>query len=73
MLKKLGKDVAIYGIAASLSKFIGIFLIPVFSRYFDPNEYGALDLIMTVVSLVAIFGMLQLESGIARFYYEAEG
>ena len=73
MLKDLGKSVFIYGIASSISKFVGIFLIPIFSRYFSPEQYGSLDLISTVISFVAILGMLQLESAISRYYYEAEG
>lgn len=72
MLKELGKSVFIYGIASSISKFTGLFLIPIFARYFSPEEYGSLDLISTVVSFVAIFGMLQLESATSRYYYEVE-
>jgi len=73
MLKDLGRSVFIYGIASSISKFVGIFLIPIFSRCFSATEYGTLDVISTVFSFVAIFGMMQLESAISRYYYEVEG
>jgi O-antigen/teichoic acid export membrane protein len=73
MLKDLGKSVFIYGIASGMSKFVGLFLIPFFSRCFSPEQYGSLDLIATVISFVSIFGMLQLESAISRYYYEVEG
>lgn len=72
MLKRLGKDVIIYGIASNLSKFIGIFLIPIYTAYFSKEEYGSLDLISTIISFAAIFGMLQLESAIGRYYFEVE-
>jgi O-antigen/teichoic acid export membrane protein len=72
MLKRLGKEVIIYGIASSLSKFIGIFLIPIYTAYFSKEEYGSLDLISTIISFAAIFGMLQLESAISRYYFEVE-
>lgn len=73
MLKELGRSVLVYGLASGISKFIGIFLIPIFSRAFDPEQFGRLDLISTVISMVAILGMLQLESAISRFYFEVEG
>lgn len=73
MLKSLGKSVLIYGLASSISKFIGILLIPIYSLYFSKEEYGSLDIISTIISFIAILGMLQLESAIGRFYYEVEG
>jgi O-antigen/teichoic acid export membrane protein len=73
VLRKLGKSVLIYGLASSISKFIGIFLIPVFSRYYSPEQYGSIDLISTIISFIAILGMMQLESAISRFYFESDG
>ena len=58
----LTKSILIYGISSSLSKFIGIFLVPIYSIYFSQEEYGALDLVQTVILFVSIFGMMQLEN-----------
>lgn len=48
-------------------------MVPVFSRHYSPEEYGSIDLIVTVTSFVAIFGMLQLETAISRYYFEVAG
>jgi len=72
MLKDLGKSVVTYGIASGISKSIMIFLVPVYTRIFSPNDYGIIDLIQTVISFIAILGMLQLESAIARYYFEVK-
>lgn len=66
----LTKSILIYGVSSSLSKFIGVFLVPIYSFYFSKEEYGALDLVQTVILFVSIFGMLQLESAVSRYYYE---
>lgn len=73
MLREFGKSVLWYGLASAVSKFIGIFLIPIFSRYYSPDQFGSVDLIATFVSFVAILGMMQLESAISRFYFEGDG
>lgn len=72
MLKGLAKSVFIYGIAASIGKFVGLFLVPIYTRIFTPEQYGVIDLISTVVALVSILGMAQLESAISRYYYTAK-
>mgnify|MGYP006121217513 CR=1 FL=1 len=69
----LTKSILIYGISSSLSKFIGVFLVPIYSIYFSQEEYGALDLVQTVILFASIFGMMQLESAISRYYYEVTG
>jgi len=70
MLKDLAKSFAVYGLASSTSKFIGVFLVPIYTRVFSPEQYGVIDLISTVVALVSILGMVQLESAVSRYYFE---
>ncbi len=69
MLKKLVKDVVIYGISSAITKFVGLLLIPLYTQVFSTEDYGTMDLVVTIVAISTIFGMMQLESGVARFYY----
>ncbi|HIA37001.1 MAG TPA: hypothetical protein EYN89_09820 [Flavobacteriales bacterium] len=70
MLKELGKSIILYGIASGISKSIMLFLIPVYTNVFPPEDYAVIDLIATVTIFIAIMGMLQIESGILRYYFE---
>jgi len=72
MLKSFGKDFIIYGISSSISKFIGLFLIPLYTRTFSVEEYGSMDIILTVFSFACILTMMQLESAVARYFYSAK-
>jgi O-antigen/teichoic acid export membrane protein len=72
MLKDLAKSFFIYGISSSIARFIGIFLLPIYTRIFTPEENGVIDLISTVVAVISIFGMAQLESAVSRYYYAAK-
>lgn len=70
MNKSFIKSFFIYGLASSVSKFIGVFLVPIYTRVFTKEEYGTLDLLVTLIAFFAILGMLQVESAVQRFYYE---
>jgi O-antigen/teichoic acid export membrane protein len=72
MSKKLAKSFLIYGIGIGLSQSILIFLVPVYTRYFSAKEYGTIDILNTAFTLLTILGLLQIESAIGRFYYEAK-
>ncbi len=71
MLKGLVKDVFIYGAAGGLSKSLMILLLPVYTRYFSPEEYGIVDLVTTVLMFLTITSMLAMEAAIGRYFYEA--
>jgi len=72
MLKGLVKDVFIYGAAGGLSKSLMILLLPIYTRYFSPEEYGIVDLVTTVLMFLTISSMLSMEAAIGRYFYEAK-
>jgi len=72
MLKGLVKDVVIYGVAGGLSKSLMILLLPIYTRFFTPEEYGIVDLVTTVLMFLTIMSMLQMEAAIGRYFYEAK-
>jgi len=70
MIKKIIKDFFVYGISFGINNLLGIILIPLYTSLFSPSEFGILDLIVTLVSLVSILAMMQLESSVARFFHQ---
>ena len=70
MLRKFGKSVLIYGLVPSFSKFIGIFLLPVYTRIFIPEEFGVVDLLNVSISLLVIFISLEIWNGVGRYFGE---
>lgn len=59
-----------YGITVGISKFIGVLLLPLYTRYYSASDYGIIDTIQTIISIILIFGILQLETALQRYYYE---
>ncbi len=72
MLREFSKSFLIYGVAASIGRFISLFMVPIYTRVFSPEQYGEMDIIATVYAFVSIFGLAQLESAFSRYYYAAE-
>ena len=72
MYKDLFKSFIIYGIGSSISKLIGLFLVPIYTRIFSTDLYGVIDIINTITTIFCIFGMMLLETSIQRYYYEVK-
>lgn len=70
MSQKLVKNTSIYTIGAILPKAAGFFLIPIYSRYLTPADYGITSS-MAVLSMIAgILFTLGTERSLNRLYFD---
>lgn len=71
-LRRLATTGAAYTASSILSKLIAVALLPLYTRYLSPGDYGAAEVLITGViaaSIVLRFGIIE---ALLRFYY-AEG
>jgi len=73
VLKRLVSHSAIYWVGTLLTKMIGFFLIPLYTRYLNPADYGILELLVLSVDIISLFLGLQLTNAVAKYYDSAEG
>jgi O-antigen/teichoic acid export membrane protein len=69
-IKKLGKETIIYGISTILARFLNFILLPLYTYYLLPDEYGV---VATVFSIIAFFNViygLGLNQGYMRYFKE---
>ena len=71
MLKQFFRDSAIYGLAGILSRGISLLLVPVFTRVLLPGDYGIVDLLTIVASLVYLTIALEISQAVPRFWGDA--
>jgi O-antigen/teichoic acid export membrane protein len=74
-LKELGfllKHSSIYGIGTILSQAVSFLLLPLYTRYLTPADYGVLELLDTTNGLIGIVVGLGVSSAVSRFYYEKQ-
>jgi O-antigen/teichoic acid export membrane protein len=69
-LIELAKDSLVYGLTNAAAGFVGLLLLPIYTRVFLPAEYGILALITATTQVLVLIVGLQTESGVARYYYE---
>lgn len=69
-LRRLATTGAAYTAASILSKLIAVALLPLYTRYLSPDDYGAAEILFSGVvaaSIVIRFGLIE---AILRFYYK---
>ena len=71
MLRRFLKDSAIYGLSSLLTRGIGLLLLPLYTRALSPTDYGRVDLLLVVRSLVAVTLSLEIGQALVRFLVEA--
>ena len=70
MLKDLLKEGGLYTLANFLTKGISLLLIPFYTAYFTPSDYGVIDM-LTLFGLFAVnIFNFQLNQGLARYVAE---
>ena len=72
MLKKFFKNSLIYTVGHTLTSGIAIFLLPIYTRYLSPTEYGVIDLFMVIAAIINLTIALEITQGIARYYQEGK-
>lgn len=70
LIKWLAADTLIYGLASALSKAAGLFIFPVLTYNFSPEEFGKYDLAIVFASLCANFITFGQDTALSRLYFE---
>jgi O-antigen/teichoic acid export membrane protein len=69
-LKQLAKSSIVYGLGNYGVKVVGFLLIPVYTRYLAPADYGVMSLVSAFGGALFIFLNLGQSTALFRFYYE---
>ena len=68
--KKLVKDSIFYTISNILPQAAGFILLPIYTAYLDPGQYGIVNAMTVLGSVIGIILTLGIEGGIYRLYYD---
>lgn len=71
MLQSFFKNNLIYNIGNFFTLGIAIFLLPIYTTYLSPNEFGIIDLFMVIGTFINLTISLEISQGLGRFYQEA--
>jgi len=65
----VGRHSLIYVVGQGLSRAVGFFMIPIYTRFIAPTNYGAMELIEILIGAAAIIISMNVGDTMARFYY----
>ena len=69
-LKELLKHSLIYGIGIYIGKAVGFLMIPVYTRYLTPGDYGVLSLLNYTTYIAGILIVMGITQAVFKFYFE---
>lgn len=70
--KKLIKHSAIYGTGIVLSKIVGFIMLPIYTRFLTPQDYGVLQLLVLTTDIISMVIAVGISNAVLRFYYQYE-
>ncbi len=65
-------DSVIYGLGTVISRFISVFLLPLYTSQFLPKDYAILSLVSVSMMLMSMFSGLSLDSAAALYFHKAD-
>ncbi len=72
-LKRLGRLSLAYGTADVLAQGINLLLLPLYTSYLTPADYGALALLLLLSTFLKILFRAGLDAGFMRIHYDLKG
>lgn len=60
----------VYGLGSLTSKAIGFLMIPIYTRYLSPSDYGVIELLDLIVAIAGLILYDLIIEAVFRFYYQ---
>ncbi|HEX8243574.1 MAG TPA: oligosaccharide flippase family protein, partial [Longimicrobium sp.] len=70
--RSVAKHVLVYGAGILLGKLASFIMLPVYTRYLTPADYGVLELLSTTIDLIGIVAGMGLAAGVFKFHADAD-
>jgi len=64
------KDSVIYGAGRALQKFLVALLLPLYTAFLTPSDYGILGMVVTVTTFLDVLVTLGFDVAFSRFYFD---
>ncbi|MEX2641246.1 MAG: polysaccharide biosynthesis C-terminal domain-containing protein [Balneolales bacterium] len=66
-IRELFSDTLVYGISSVVARFINYLLVPFYTKFFDPGEYGVIGLIYGAIIFFNVLFQFGMESAYLRY------
>ena len=69
-LGELARHSVIYGFGSLVSRFIAVLLLPVYTRYLSPTDYGLIETLIALSAILTVLLAAGVKSAFFRFYFD---
>jgi len=66
----LARNIFVFGLATIISRLITFILTPIYTRYFNPQEFGIYSLITMAISIICPLCMIGTSDALFRLYFD---
>jgi O-antigen/teichoic acid export membrane protein len=70
-MRRLGRHSAIYGLGGMVSRILAVFLLPLYTRYLDRDDFGAVGVVVALSAVLVTILRLGISSAFFRFYFDS--
>src|SRR6478672_9230888 len=71
-IRTAARHTAVYGLGNVLAKVIGFLMLPLYTRYLKPVDYGTLEILDLSMSLLGMFLNMGITAALLRCYASAK-
>ena len=71
-LRRLGRHSVVYGLGGVVSRVLAVFLLPLYTRFLDREDLGAVGLIVALSAVLVTILRLGISSAFFRFYFDSK-
>src|SRR5213080_3050994 len=62
---------AIYGLGSIAARIIGVLLLPLYTRYLSPSDYGLIETLVALSAVLTALVAQAMKSAFFRFYFDS--
>lgn len=70
-LGELARHSAVYGLGSLVSRLIAVLLLPIYTRYLSPADYGLIETLIALSAILTVLLAAGVKSAFFRFYFDA--
>src|SRR5919202_3312028 len=71
-LKRLGRHSVVYGVGGLVSRILAVLLLPLYTHYLTRADYGAIETLIALTTVLVIVLRAGISSAFFRFYFDAK-
>ena len=71
-LRQLLRHLVVYGIGDAAASLVSFLLLPVYTRYLSPSDYGVITMLLTVEAVTRVLFRWGTDGAFMRLYYDCK-